>query len=273
MLETLFSSSFAKRFSLPSTGCGGLKLWRPFWIMSWMLSLAVPAKRWSGLTHRLLSHLWQQYKPLGILPLNNSYANRWAGTLLLESGRNSPYPDFLMWSSHSQQLPNGPSPGVLSTFDQNLSATSELKVKWFGLRHFKLPQVCWTRLSSGIAPKVSSYAALVMYPDKPLLRGFHCGIAPSGHCPLKFQQLETSAISTMLQKFAAWSSWRMIWSGLQQSKLSQVFLICLLLGIEPYFNSKVNLAGLIVLDLAILNSGIPVPFFLRPSQIQQAFLA
>ncbi len=93
------------------------QFWRSLAIMSRMLSVYVPIKRWSGRTHDGLSQRWHTSIPSGIGPFSNSHANLCAPTLRPFT-QNSPYPDGLQYPPHLQH------PSDFLTRLRNLSMTT-----------------------------------------------------------------------------------------------------------------------------------------------------
>lgn len=90
--------------------------WRPFITLSALFSCLVPTKRWDGLQHLGLSHVWQTSMPLGTDIPTSSSATRVAGTCRPLS-QNAPYPSSFLRTaaSHGQHSVSD----LRLTFDQN----------------------------------------------------------------------------------------------------------------------------------------------------------
>jgi hypothetical protein len=92
--KTFSSVNLAQKTFFPLTGlCLLLE------IISFTLSWCVPKNKWSGLTHRLTSHLCRTSIPSPIGPLNNSHETLWD---FFEPGENIPYPSLLICPVHNQ---------------------------------------------------------------------------------------------------------------------------------------------------------------------------
>lgn len=85
--------------------------------ISWILSVCVPRKRWSGFTQNPLSHLWQTHILGGISPRKIIHAARWA-SCGLPANAKFPYRLWLPTAPFHKWHPFGP---CISTLAKNRS--------------------------------------------------------------------------------------------------------------------------------------------------------
>lgn len=101
--------------------------WRPFCLMSALLSAGVPRNRWAGFTHRRLSQVWHTNLSEATEPCVRTQPTRCAPSEVvpLPPVRKTPYPSLLSRAVQSQHgsLVNG-----TSTFDQNRNSAVSFRI-------------------------------------------------------------------------------------------------------------------------------------------------
>lgn len=113
----LFTRKFFPSYGCPFGQCVRFSCQlRRLIFMSRILSAWVPKKRWCGLTHKGLSHLWQTSFSAGSSANHKSHATRWAFHFWNDININSPYAPGVLAPAplHIQHTSGGP----ISTFDQ-----------------------------------------------------------------------------------------------------------------------------------------------------------
>lgn len=129
-LQTLFPSSILVLAAVNSCPrlqwvCRAIK-WRPFFTASWIFSLYVPSKMWSGFTQMRLSHLWQA-RLSGYFPCFKKKATRCA-VIKRSAKKARPYVSrTLPFQGQHSFFPD------TSTFAQNLAASLQCSLMQKGL--------------------------------------------------------------------------------------------------------------------------------------------